>query len=120
MPGRTWEDYLTLAVTEIREYGSGSIQVMRRLRALLEDLRESVRPENRPAVDAEIAKLGSAIAVGFAGSVDKDQAQVPDRQGIGGPAASRSGSKQPSHDRDRVDRGAGGYGQPKGRDHAQE
>jgi len=92
MPGRTWEDYLTLAVTEIREYGSGSIQVMRRLRALLEDLRESVRPENRPAVDAEIAKLDPTIATGFAGSVDKDQAQVPDRQGIGGPAASRAGA----------------------------
>jgi len=93
MPGRTWEDYLTLAVTEIREYGSGSIQVMRRLRALLEDLRESVRPENRPAVDAEIAKLDPTIATGFAGSVDKDQAQVPDRQGIGGPAASRAGAQ---------------------------
>jgi uncharacterized membrane protein len=87
MPGRTWEDYLTLAVTEIREYGSSSIQVMRRLRALLEDLQESVLPQNRPAVDAEIAKLDPTIAAGFAGSVDKDQALVPDRQGIGGPAA---------------------------------
>lgn len=37
MPGRKWEDYLTLAVTEIREYGSGAIQVTRRLRAMLED-----------------------------------------------------------------------------------
>jgi Predicted membrane protein (DUF2254) len=54
MPGRTWEDYLTLAVTEIREYGSTSIQVMRRMRALLEDLQESGHPDNRPAVDAEI------------------------------------------------------------------
>ena len=47
MPGRTWADYLTLAVTEIREYGSSSIQVTRRLRAILEDLQESVRPEHR-------------------------------------------------------------------------
>ena len=93
MPGRTWEDYLTLGVTEIREYGSGSIQVMRRLRALLEDLQEAVRPENRPAVDAEIAKLDLTLAVGFADSVDKDQAQVPDRQGIGGPAASTASSR---------------------------
>jgi uncharacterized membrane protein len=92
MPGRTWGDYLTLAVTEIREYGSSSIQVMRRLRALLEDLQEAVRPENRPAVDAEIAKLDLTIAAGFADSVDKDQAHVPDRQGIGGPAASTASS----------------------------
>ena len=88
MPGRTWEDYLTLAITEIREYGASSIQVMRRLRAMLEDLQGSVRPENRPAVDAELAKLDPTIAAGFAGSVDKDQAQVRDRQGIGGPSAS--------------------------------
>jgi uncharacterized membrane protein len=92
VPGRTWADYLTLAVTEIREYGSSSIQVVRRLRALLEDLQESVRPEHRPAVDAEIAKLDATIATSFAGSVDKDQARARDRQGIGGPAASEINS----------------------------
>ena len=96
MPGRTWEDYLTLAVTEIREYGSSSIQVMRRMRALLEDLQESVHPDNRPAVDAEITKLDATVATGFAGSVDKNQAQLPDLQGIGGPAASDAGSRTAS------------------------
>jgi uncharacterized membrane protein len=47
MPGRTWEDYLTLAVTEIREYGIRSIQVMRRLRAMLECPRTAARPSTR-------------------------------------------------------------------------
>ena len=97
MPGRTWEDYLTLGVTEIREYGSTSIQVMRRLRAMLEHLRESVRSEYRPAVAAEMAKLDATIATGFAGSVDKDQARVRDRQGIGGPAASEISSPAASN-----------------------
>jgi len=69
---------------------------MWRLRVLLEDLRESVRPEYRPAVDAEIAKLDATIAAGFAGSVDEDQAQAPDRQGIGGPAASTAGARTAS------------------------
>ena len=96
MPGRTWDDYLTLAVTEIREYGASAIQVMRGLRALLEDLQESVRPGHRPAVDAEIAKLDATVAAGFAGSVDKDQAQARDRQGIGGPGASTAGSRTAS------------------------
>jgi uncharacterized membrane protein len=90
MPGRTWEDYLTLALTEIREYGAQSIQVTRRLRAMLEDLQQSVRPEYRAAVDAEITKLDATVATGFAGSVDKDQAQARDAQGIGGPAVSRT------------------------------
>ena len=92
LPGRTWEDYLTLAVTEIREYGSTSIQVMRRLRAMLEDLHESVRSEHRPAVEAEIAKLDATTATGFADSVDQAQARAPDGQGIGGPGASAAGS----------------------------
>jgi uncharacterized membrane protein len=87
MPGRTWDDYLTLAVTEIREYGAQSIQVTRRLRALLEDLRASVHPENRSAVDSEIVKLNATVASGFADSVDEAQAEAPDVQGIGGPAA---------------------------------
>ena len=32
-----WDDFLALAVTEIREYGATSIQVVRRLRAMLEE-----------------------------------------------------------------------------------
>ena len=38
VPVRRWDDYLTLGVTEIREYGGNSVQVMRRLRAMLEHL----------------------------------------------------------------------------------
>jgi len=44
IPGRSWEDYLQLAVTEIREYGATSTQVCRRLRALLEALLRSGWP----------------------------------------------------------------------------
>jgi uncharacterized membrane protein len=87
MPGRTWDDYLTLAVTEIREYGAQSIQVIRRLRAMLEDLRASVRPEYRATVDAQIIKLNATVASGFADSVDQALAEARDAQGIGGPAA---------------------------------
>jgi uncharacterized membrane protein len=85
MRGRTWEDYLALGVTEIREYGASTIQVMRRLRAILDGLRDSVRPEYGPAVLAEITRLDATVAVGFSGSTDKDLAEVGDRQGIGGP-----------------------------------
>ena len=44
IPGRSWEDYLQLAVTEIREYGATSTQVCRRLPALLEALLRSGWP----------------------------------------------------------------------------
>lgn len=86
MPGRTYQDYLTLAVTEIREFGATDIQVMRRLRALLQDLRNTVRPENRRAVDDEMTRLEGTLTTAFGNSVDLDRAKTIDHQGIGGPA----------------------------------
>jgi uncharacterized membrane protein len=85
VPFRRWEDFLALGVTEIREYGSSSIQVMRRMRAMLEWLAVAVRPENRPAVQVEIARLDATVARGFSDSIDRDRAGIADRQGIGGP-----------------------------------
>jgi uncharacterized membrane protein len=87
MRARRWEDFLSLGVTEIREYGSGSIQVMRRLRAVLDELEETVRPEHRAAVREERARLDAVVESAWGGSVDVDRARVPDRQGIGSPTA---------------------------------
>ena len=84
IPARGWEDYLTLGVTEIREYGSTAIQVMRRMRAMLEELRDEVRAEHRPAVEEELARLQTTVARAFDGSVDLDRANTADPQGIGG------------------------------------
>jgi len=85
IPVRRWEDFLALGVTEIREFGSTSITVMRRMRALLEKLLAEVRAENRAAVKAEIARLDATVGAGFSGSIDRDQAAIADRQGLGGP-----------------------------------
>jgi uncharacterized membrane protein len=85
LPSRRWEDYLALAVTEIREYGATSIQVVRRLRAMLDDLLADVRPEHRRAVEDELARLDLTVAAAFGDSTDLDRASIPDRQGIGGP-----------------------------------
>jgi len=85
IPVRRWEDFLALGVTEIREFGSTSIQVMRRLRALLDKLQQEVRPENRPAVEAEIARLDATVLASYSSSIDRDWAGIADRQGLGGP-----------------------------------
>ena len=84
MPVRGWEDYLALAVTEIREYGATSIQVMRRLRAMLEELLAEVPEERRVAVRDELARLDATVARSFADSVDFDRARAADPQGMGG------------------------------------
>lgn len=86
--GRQWEDYLTLAITEIREYGAQSIQVLRRLQAMLLELHESALPENRAAIEKELERLAATVKVNFGSSVDFDRAATPDQQGIGGATAS--------------------------------
>jgi uncharacterized membrane protein len=93
VPVRRWEEFLLLGVTEIRRYGAASIQVMRRLRAVLEELRESVLPERRAAVDAELARLDATVARHFDGTVDLDLATAADPQGIGGPTSFHRGSE---------------------------
>jgi uncharacterized membrane protein len=84
IPVRTWEQYVSLGVTEIREYGATSIQVMRRMRAMLQELRKDVRPEHQGAVEEELARLDATVASTFGSSPDLDRAGIADRQGIGG------------------------------------
>ena len=86
---RGWDDVVELAFTEIREYGGSSVQVVRRLRALLEDLRERVKPEYRAAVDDELRRLDATVDKHWRSSVDLDRACQPDAQGIGGPPVGR-------------------------------
>ncbi len=89
IPVRRWEDYLTLGTTEIREYGASAIQVMRRMRAMLEELHGEVRPEHRRAVEEELARVDATVARSFGDSVDLDRASIADGQGIGGLLDSR-------------------------------
>ena len=93
LPTPGWEDYVALGVTEIREYGATSVQVMRRLRALLETLLESVRPEYRQAVLDELARLDSTVAGTWKESVDFDLALMADRHALGGSSADRSANR---------------------------
>jgi uncharacterized membrane protein len=86
IPIRRWSDYLTLSVTEIREYGDTSIQVVRRLRAMLEELADAVLPERRDEVIRELRRLDDSVAATWGATVDLDLAGMADRQGIGGPS----------------------------------
>ncbi len=48
--GPTWDDYVALAVDEIRHWGAGSLQIHRRIGALLDDLAGEVAPERAAVV----------------------------------------------------------------------
>jgi uncharacterized membrane protein len=94
-PRRSWCDYLDLAVTEIRRYGSTSVQITRRLRAMLEDLRGVVPPEQQPAVEQQLAALHRSVTMSIADPQERAFALGSDPQGVGGasllPGASHVG-----------------------------
>jgi uncharacterized membrane protein len=91
LPTPKWEDFLVLAFDEIRYCGATSIQVMRRMRALLRDLREHVPPGRRPALDRYLERVDNGIRRTFDDVDDRNDALEPDRQGLG---LSRAASPQ--------------------------
>jgi uncharacterized membrane protein len=83
VPFPTWEDYLRLSLDEIRMYGAQSIQVMRRMRALLASLSEVVPSQRLPAVRRWERRLEESIAQSFTNAEERRDAWVEDRQGLG-------------------------------------
>ena len=78
-----WEDYVTVAASEIRQYGAGSLQVVRRLRAMLEDLMAGLPSIRRPPLEVQLRVLGRAVARSFPDAEDLARAGAADPQGLG-------------------------------------
>jgi len=83
MPVPSWDDLVVLALDEIRFCGATSVQVMRRLRALLRDLTEHVLPERRAALEYYLTRVDKGIRRDFADDDDQRDALEQDRQGLG-------------------------------------
>jgi uncharacterized membrane protein len=83
-PTPTWEDYLTLAFDEIRQYGATSVQVVRRLRAALVGLIDALPSgERTEAVRRYLRHVDAVIARSPLDAEDRVTALQEDRQGIG-------------------------------------
>jgi uncharacterized membrane protein len=78
-----WEDYVTLSVSEIRQYGATSLQVVRRLRAMLENLKASLPPDRWPPLELQLQMLDRAIKRAFPDPEDQLSAGAADPQGVG-------------------------------------
>jgi uncharacterized membrane protein len=78
-----WPDFVMLAVSEVRHYGAGSIQVDRRLRAVLEHLIRELPAGRHPPLREELDLLGRAVEWGFRDETDRKRAGVGDPQGVG-------------------------------------
>lgn len=84
VPMPSWDDYLRLAFDEIRQYGAGSLQVMRRMRSALDNLLHLAADEGRAAaVRNYIVLLDQAIARSFPDASDQSSARQKDLQGLG-------------------------------------
>ena len=77
-----WEDYVMVAASEIRQYGAGSVQVVRRLRAMLEDLIASLPEVRRPPLEVQLRVLGRTVARSFPDAEDLEQAEAADPGGL--------------------------------------
>jgi uncharacterized membrane protein len=78
-----WDDFVMLAVSEVRQFGAGSLQVHRRLRAVLEHLLDALPEGRRPPLREELALLGKAGERMFQDEEDRCRARVADYQGVG-------------------------------------
>jgi uncharacterized membrane protein len=79
-----WEDFVGLAITEIRQYGRDSIQIVRRMRAMLENLIDSLPPSRAALLRAELELLDRGVQRDFRDPEDRVRAASADSLGVGG------------------------------------
>ncbi|MGE5170089.1 MAG: DUF2254 domain-containing protein [Rudaea sp.] len=84
-----WEDYVHVACREIRSCGAGSVQVARRLFAMLDNLARSLPPHRRAALGEERRHLETMIDRLYPIAEDRALARIPDPQGLGGSSGAR-------------------------------
>jgi uncharacterized membrane protein len=88
-----WEDFVKLAVTEIRHFGASSIQIARRLRAMLQSLIDTLPEERAAILTNELSLLNRTAERAFPEPEDRALAAAGDSQGMGGSA--KWSGKQP-------------------------
>jgi uncharacterized membrane protein len=79
-----WEDFVQLTFREIRSCGAGSFQITRRLRAMGENLIQTLPEYRQAALRIELELLDRAIGTQFVFPEDQALARVADAQGLGG------------------------------------
>jgi uncharacterized membrane protein len=79
-----WEDFVHLACEEIRMFGAGSLQVARRLRAMLDNLLATLPAHRHPPLEQAARRLALDLERLYPRADDLALARVPDSQGLGG------------------------------------
>jgi uncharacterized membrane protein len=79
-----WQDFVSLAISEIRIYGGGSLQICRRLEAMIKNLIDMLPPYRAPALIKELELLHAGAERHFPDAEDRLRAITPDALGLGG------------------------------------
>jgi uncharacterized membrane protein len=82
-PVPDWEEYVDLALIEIRHYGAGSAQIARRLRALHDHLLGIVDEAQRPRIELERRLLEEQLGSRYPDPEERAILSQPDRLGLG-------------------------------------
>jgi uncharacterized membrane protein len=89
LPRPGWDDYVALGLDEIRQYGSGSLQVMRRIEFMLDDLLAWTPERRRPVLLEQRRYLDLARRRGFQDLPEQEIAADSSAQGHGPGRAKR-------------------------------
>jgi len=79
-----WEDFVGLTCTEIRHCGAGSIQIVRRLRSMLENLLQTLPPHRHAELRLQLELLDRTVDRNYDFEEDRALARIADAQGLGG------------------------------------
>jgi uncharacterized membrane protein len=91
-----WEDFVHLAFSEIRTCGASNLQIVRRLRAMIENLIQTLPAYRHAALLTELSLLDREIDRNFIYPEEVALARIGDAQGLGGHSGKISRGEQSS------------------------
>jgi uncharacterized membrane protein len=83
-PTPNWEDFVHLSFSEIRQCGGNNLQIVRRLRAMIENLVQTLPSHRQPALQQQLSLLDREVTRHFQYPEELALARVGDSQGLGG------------------------------------
>jgi uncharacterized membrane protein len=83
-PTPNWEEFVHLTFSEIRQCGSNNLQIVRRLRAMIENLNQTLPSHRQPALQQQLSLLDREVTRLFQYPEELALARVGDSQGLGG------------------------------------
>jgi len=87
-----WQDFVQISCNEIRACGITSVQIVRRQRAMLENLMRTLPPQRHAALRQELDTLDQLLPDYYKLPQDLALAKIADSQGLGGAADSATRS----------------------------